>query len=73
MSVKQALWIGATLMVAACSSTTEPNVVQAGGSTPGSGTATECAPVSPRAPLLRASAEQPRCKPAELGIKTLPR
>jgi len=69
MSVKQALWIGATLMVAACSSTTEPNVVQAGH---GSGTATECAPVSHPAPLLRASAEQPRCKP-ELGIKALPR
>jgi hypothetical protein len=71
MSVKQALWIGATLMVAACSSTTEPNVVQVGGTTPGSGTGTECAPVSPRAPLLRASAE-PRCKPAESGLKTLP-
>jgi hypothetical protein len=73
MSVKQALWIGATMLMAACSSTTEPNVVQAGGSTPGSGTATECAPVSPRAPLLRASAEEPRCKPAEFGLKALPR
>ena len=72
MSVKQALWIGATLLLAACSSTTEPNVVQAGGTTPGSGTGSQCVPVSPRTPLLRASAE-PRCKPAEFGLKTLPR
>jgi hypothetical protein len=71
MSVKQSIWIGATLMIAACSSTTEPNVVQVG-TTPGSGTTTECAPVSPRAPALRASAV-PRCKPAEFGLKTLPR
>lgn len=71
MSVKQALWIGATLMAAACSSTTEPNVVQVGGTNPGSGT--ECRPASPRPPMLRASAEEPRCKPTEFGLRALPR
>ena len=73
MSVKQALWIGATLVVAACSSTTEPNVVQAGGSTPGSGTSTECRPVSPRPPMLRVSAEEPHCTQPAPGLKALPR
>ena len=72
MSVKQALWIAATLIAAGCSSTTEPNVVQAGGSTPGSGTSTECRPVSPRPPMLRVSAEESRCKPVAEGLKTLP-
>jgi hypothetical protein len=73
MSVKQALWIGATLLVAACSSTTEPNVVQVGGSNPGSGTSTECRPTSSRPPMLRASAEEPHCKPPADGLRALPR
>ena len=71
MSVKQSIWIGATLLVAACSSTTEPNVVQVGGANPG--TTTECVPVSHRPPALRASSTEPRCTPPDLGLKTLPR
>ena len=68
MSVKQTLWIGATLLVAACSSTTEPNVVQVGSGT-NPGTTTDCRPVSHRPPAaIRASAE-PRCTPPEFGLK----
>jgi hypothetical protein len=71
MSVKHSIWIGATLLIAACSGTTEPNVVQVGGTNPG--TTTECRPVSHRPPAaLRASAE-PRCTPTEFGLRALPR
>jgi len=71
MSVKQTLWIGATLLVAACSSTTEPNVVQVGSGT-NPGTTTECRPVSHPAAGVRASAE-PSCTRTDFSLKTLPR
>ena len=71
MSVKHALWIGATLLFAACDSTTEPNVVPVnlGGTNP----TPECRAPSPIAPTVRSTAERRHCQPTQFSVKALPR